>query len=369
MRIAFLGLKGLPSKGGAERVAEALAVRLSSKHTITVYCSDRYTPPDARLAGVRLVRLPTLPGKHLQPLSLFLVSALHAVLRGNYDLVHLHNVEASFILPILRLRYPVIGTSHGPAYARAKWGPLARVLLRANDTLWAAMANVLTAVSRPQAEAYRQRLHREVVYIPNGVDNPPTGQDALPDDIGALQPSRFILFAAKRLDPTKGCHLLLQAYGRLESAPPLLVVGDFDGTPAYKKQILDQLGPTVTLRPAIEARDAFLRLVRRASLFVFPSTVEASSMMLLEVASLGVPLVASDIAENRAILPACALTFHSGSSEDLAEKLQWALDHPNEMAGIATAVQAWVRERYCWDMIVDEYDRLYQAVGSNHHPH
>ena len=42
MRIAFIGIKGLPSKGGAERVVEAIAEGLAGKHEITVYCNSPY---------------------------------------------------------------------------------------------------------------------------------------------------------------------------------------------------------------------------------------------------------------------------------------------------------------------------------------
>ena len=55
MKIAFIGIKGLPSKGGAERVVEAIVQRLSGQHTLTVYCSRYYTGPEARVPGVRLV--------------------------------------------------------------------------------------------------------------------------------------------------------------------------------------------------------------------------------------------------------------------------------------------------------------------------
>ena len=101
---------------------------LKDRQELTVYCNSRYTSSDVKLPDVKLVRIPTLPGKHLQPVSLFILSALHALFKGNYDLIHLHNVEACFVLPLLRLRYRVIATSHGSPIraARNKWGIAAR---------------------------------------------------------------------------------------------------------------------------------------------------------------------------------------------------------------------------------------------------
>ena len=171
IKVAYIGIKGLPSKGGAERVVEGTVTRLNAKHKVSIYCSHRYTPKDTRLLRIKLIRIPCLPGKHLQPLSLFFFSAIHALLRGDYDLIHLHNVESCLVAPLLRLRYPVIATSHGPAYAREKWGNIAKLLLRSMDCCFAFFPHELTSVSLPLAKEYESKWKREVSYIPNGVEN------------------------------------------------------------------------------------------------------------------------------------------------------------------------------------------------------
>ena len=133
MKIAYIGSKGLPSKGGVERVVEAVTERLKYKYRLTVYCSCHYTPKTVVFPGIELVRVPCIKGKHLHAVTLNLFSALHALFYGSYDLVHVHNAEACFVLPLLRMRYAVIATSHGPAYDRKKWSPAARFLIRLMD--------------------------------------------------------------------------------------------------------------------------------------------------------------------------------------------------------------------------------------------
>jgi hypothetical protein len=114
MKIAYMGIKGLPSKAGADRVVEAIFSRLDKeKHELTVYCSSRVVAPDTQVPGVRLIRIPVLKGKLLHAVSLFFFSALHALCFGDYDLVHLHQAEGGVVIPLLRLRFKVIGTSHG----------------------------------------------------------------------------------------------------------------------------------------------------------------------------------------------------------------------------------------------------------------
>ena len=63
----------------------------------------------------KIDHLPIIPGKHLRPLSLMLLSAFHALFFGDYDFIHLHNAEACFVAPLLRLRYRILATSHSPA--------------------------------------------------------------------------------------------------------------------------------------------------------------------------------------------------------------------------------------------------------------
>ncbi len=368
MKIAFLGIKGLPSRWGADRVVEALVQQLRASHDITVYCNSRVTPRDFQMPGVRLVRLPVPPGKHLEPTSLFTLSALHAVALGGYDLVHLHNAEACFVAPLLRLRYPVLGTSHGPAYARAKWGWLSQKMIRLADHFYGRFPHLLTCMSLPLSKEYEGKHRRVVHYIPNGVEpDPPVNLAAASATLQAhgVTEDGYILFAAGRLDPTKGCHLLIEALGRVEDNLRLVVVGNPETAPTYCEDLRRRADHRVTFIPFIESKAELFGLVSKARFFVFPSTVEAMSMMLLEVASLGVPALCSDIPENSGALGEHALYFRSGDSADLAAKLKCVLDHPEHLERLGRSAQQWVRENNSWGQIAKQYDELYRRLSPN----
>jgi len=87
-------------------------------------------------------------------------------------------------------------------------------------------------------------------------------------------------------------------------------------------------------------------------------------MMLLEAASVGTPILCSDIPENVTVLPEQALFFVSANTTDLQEKLAWALEHPTEMTQLGQAAQTWVQKTYDWQEIVQQYEQLYQEVIS-----
>jgi glycosyltransferase involved in cell wall biosynthesis len=365
VKIALIGAKEWPARSGGDKVVEAIASRIGAHpaHEVTVYCARRYSMDSAQAAeGVRLVRLPILPGKYTRAASLFLLASLHALARGGYDVVHVHHVEACFVLPLLRARFKVIATSHGPAHRRGKWNAAARLAIRSMEYPFAFLADAATSVSANQAAYYTARYGRTVYAIPNGVN---AADDALAEPVpGEARPgSPYIAFAAQRIIPTKGCGLLLLAFRDLaDPALRLLVIGDLSEYPHRAERLKRLATERVSFQGSIDSSSSLRSLLEGAAFFVFPSSVEGMSMMLLEVASWGIPIVSSDIPENLEILHGCALFFRSGDADHLRERMRWALDNPDAMAALARNARTRVRRDHGWDRITDKYAELYRSV-------
>lgn len=365
-RIAYLGIKGLPSRAGVDRVVEAIVRGLDKAcYQPVVYCSAQVVPPETTLPGIELIRIRALPGKHVHATSLFLFAALHALFLGNYTFIHLHNVEAAFVLPLLRLRYRVMTTSHGPAQSRDKWGRVAKFLIRLTEYPYIYLSNCITSVAKPLALQYQQIYARPVHYIPNGVDQHVEVDDAAARDLLAqqgIEPGAYILFAAGRILATKGCHLLLEAVRDTHRDIKVVIVGDASHEPTYAQQLQQLADDRVHFISFIADKPTLLGLVAAAQLFVFPSTVEAMSMMLLEAASVGTPILCSDIPENSSVVPEQALFFRSGDASDLGQKLAWALDQPQMMRQFGIQAQQWVNQTFAWAGIIQKYERLYLTL-------
>ncbi|MEY4930829.1 MAG: hypothetical protein RI909_1553, partial [Bacteroidota bacterium] len=106
-----------------------------------------------------------------------------------------------------------------------------------------------------------------------------------------------------------------------------------------------------------------LALIQHADLFIFPSETEGMSIMLLEVATVGKPIVASDIPENKQVFNGDeVLYFKSKDSDDLAKKIEFALRNKPEMQKIALNCQARVFTDYLWSNIAKSYGKLYEDV-------
>ena len=363
MRIVHLGCKGLPSKGGTERVVEAIAVRQAQSHDVTVYgrsgvCST------GTYRNVKVIAVWTPTNRFIGPVWLDLASAVRVLLSSNVDVVHVHGSENSFIVPLLRLRFPVVTTNHGPAHKREKWGRLAQALIRSTERGSVVGADVATAVALSQSQSLSQTYGIDVVHIPNGTDS-----ECEPDVAGArsllhelgLEPGEFAMFAAARIDPTKGCLTLLQAWRLLECPTPLLIVGDLWQAPGHEGQLRAAAeGMDVQFLARIEDKALLLGLVISCEALVFPSTVEAMSMVLLEATALGVPVLASDIPENTDVLPDSASFFTSGDPEDLARAYRAFRAEPSAVTDSrCTLCAEHVHEHYSWDGIADQYEVVY----------
>ncbi len=367
-KIAYIGIKALPANAGVDTVVEKLVGRLDrSRYEPVVYVNAALVPAGTTIPGVRLVRIPTLPGKFFNAPLLFLLAALHALFLGNYDLINIHSVETCFVLPILRLRYKVIATAHGLLSKEppelSKWGRF-KPLLRLTELPFTYLANTRTSVSKPDQEYLEAAYRRPVHYLPNGIDelHPDTDKArALLAEHG-LEPGKYIIFTAGRIVPRKGCHFVLQALRQMDADVKLLVVGDMSHVPEYTQQLLALADERVRFAGFIASKELLFGLIALARLFVFPTTYEAMAITMLEVAALRIQLISSDIPENRVVLQEHALYFKSADVDDLRARLEWALGHEAEMKELAAGAYQHVVQHYHWPTIIAAYQRLYDEL-------
>ncbi len=362
-RIAIIGLKGLPPFGGAANVGDTIIGQLAGTYDFTVYATASHTTHKGDYKGARQIVFSRFPIKKLNVFYYYIASAVHAVFaRRKYDLVHLHHMDGAFTLLLLRLRYKVIATGHGTPYKNGKWSKMLYPYFKFNEWLQARLSNHLTVVAKFLIPQYQHLLPpSKMTYIPNAIiPLAPAGVD--------LGYKDYILFAAGRIISTKGLHILLAALHKSGYRGKLLVLGDLSQHKDYSQELFDLAkGLDVEFKGMIKDKALLNAYVAGARLFIFPSTLEAMSMMLLEVASLRTPVICSDIVQNTDIFEQDEmLFFHSDSDTDLAARLDWALDHPGEMKILAE--KAWYSQSTRYDsatiarQYADLFDRFMTAV-------
>jgi len=357
-KIAVIGLKGLPAYGGAATVGENIYDQLQDEFDFTVFSISSHTDlKTGKYKGYYQHVFQKLPFKKLNTLYYYIISALYVLFFGKYVLVHLHHRDAAFIIPLLKLRYKVVVTTHGSFVIREKWRSF-EWFFSLNENVFVKKADVVTCVSMNEKRLYKKKLNLDVRYIPNGFN--PFSENKLVE----IEESNYLFFGAGRIIKSKGLEVLIKALKIMNFKGKLLVAGDLNQTPEYKTEILEMSkGLNVTFLGLIKEKDVLLSYIRHSRLFVFPSSVEAMSMMLLEGASVKVPIVCSDIQENLDIFNEDeVLFFQTNNSKDLSDKIDFALNHQREMKEKIENAYKKLISNHDWKIIASEYAKVYNLL-------
>jgi len=384
MKIAVIGTKGIPAQfGGIERHCEELYPRIAARgHEVTIFVRDWFTPLRGVYKGVYLRGAPTLNRKGLDAFAHTATASLIA-LRGDYDIVHYHAIGPSLFsfVPKAR-RMKTISTVHALDWQRAKWGAGARQVLKAGEWASARFPERTIVVSRDLQRYFRERYGREAVYIPNGVVPVESPRSAkLIEDFG-IEPGRYILFLG-RLVPEKGCHDLIAAYLASGIDLPLVVAGGSSHSDEYAQKlkrmaesagagVVGQTGTSGVGSPGqntgrvvftgnVEG-ELLTQLSGHAGLFVLPSMLEGLPIVVLEMLSLGVPVLASDIGPSREVLGdgQFGALYRAGDQADLKEKLLESLNSLDELKVKAEAGRKHVKTANDWGKIAEETEKVYR---------
>ncbi|EKD78392.1 MAG: hypothetical protein ACD_41C00352G0003, partial [uncultured bacterium] len=341
MKITFIGQKGIPTlAGGVERHVEELAIRLAKQPQteVIVYTRPWYTSKQKQAyKGVRLVSLPSVYSKHLDAISHTLFAIVHAAFKERPDVIHIHAVGPALLTPLARLLCPrarVFVTFHCIDRQHQKWGRLAKGMLWLGEWMAMKFAHEVIAVSNTLKHYAYEVYGRIAHYIPNGAALGNAVEPSIIAQQFGLQKNQFILMVS-RLVRHKGVHHLIQAYHGLQTDFPLVIVGDTAFTDAYVSEIkaLANNHPRIIFT-GLQTGKALQELFSNAYCFVLPSESEGLPIVLLEAASYGKPLIASDIPANREVVDGAGILVPVNNVAALRSALTNLLADPTLAQGL-----------------------------------
>jgi glycosyltransferase involved in cell wall biosynthesis len=363
LRVAFIGGRGVVSKySGIETYYEEVGKRLRDMgHEVTLYCRSYFTPPQATHAGMCLVRLPTFRSKHMETFVHTWLSTIHVMFSG-CDIVHYHAQGPALFSFFPRLvGKKTVVTVQGRDWQRKKWGRFAAVTLRLGELASARLPNRTMVVSQVLQQHYRNAYGIQTTYVPNGsiirqrlplVEIPRWG----------LESENYILFLG-RLSPEKNCHLLIEAYEKLNTPAKLVLAGGSSYTNLYIDELRKHQSERVLFLDWVYGL-ALDELLTNAALFVLPSDLEGLSLSLLDAMGAALCVLTSDIPENREVIQDAGFTFQPGDVTDLARMLQLLLSDARARSLAGRKAQARVREHYLWPRIAAQISHSYLELAN-----
>lgn len=364
MCIAVTGTRGIPDiPGGVETHCQQLYPRLVAMGCdVTVMRRSCYVPADTSPSFYRGVMLLDIYAPRRKSLEA-IVHTFLAVIKArmmNADVVHIHAAGPSLITPVARLLgLKVVCTNHGPDYERAKWGRLARAMIRMGEWCQARWAHRIIAISPAIVDTLRTRYGRTqgVTLIPNGVDTPAPCHSTDFLEQHGIVPGQYVL-AVARLVPEKRLHLLVEAF-RQSHLPDvqLVIAGDADHDDDYSRQLKQQARQAGAILTGYVTGEPLRQLWAAARLFVLPSSHEGLPISLLEAMSWHRDVLVSDIAACR--LPELSADdfFATDQMDELIAALRrkLATECPERHYNLAA---------YDWDRIASDTIEVYQQLLS-----
>lgn len=361
IKVGVFGLKGFPARGGTAAVGENVIKELCENINFTVYSTSSHASNKNPYNNVRQFIIKKFLPHKLNVFYYNLIGAFHALLFGNYDVIHTHQIDTAYIIPILRIRYKVVATHHGRTYAMSKWGKLMKLFFKATERIMMNCANCVTFVAKSEMDVAQLKYGKDFMTIPNGIS---IDQDIT--DVEAEKP--YIMFAAGRVVPHKGCHVFLDAMEKINYKGKILIAGDIGQVASYQDQLLDYKNRLdIDFLGMIKDKSVLLGYVKKADLFVFPSFYEAMSMMLLEVASVKTHLICSDIIENTAVFDDSeVIYFTAGDVEELSERLLDFISTTQVSNERVDKAYNKLISMYLWKDIARQYKAVYCDLSVGH---
>jgi len=174
----------------------------------------------------------------------------------------------------------------------------------------------------------------------------------------------FALFVG-RLSVEKGLDTLLSAWRLLKYKIPLKIIGD--GPLADQVQSAAQEVPWIEWlgrKPLVEVYE----LIGQARFLVFPSKwYETFGRVAIEAFAKSTPVIAADIGAIAELIEEgrTGIKFRPGDPQDLAEKVEWLLDHPVELNQMRQEVRIAYETQYTAKQNYQQLMNIYEQVARN----
>jgi glycosyltransferase involved in cell wall biosynthesis len=188
----------------------------------------------------------------------------------------------------------------------------------------------------------------------------------LPDPTPRTGDGDYAVFAG-RLSPENRVSVLLRAWTRLGTRVPLVIVGggepqdDFEREASREK--LDMVKFTGTL-----PHDQTMATIRGARFLIFSSEwYETFGLTMVEAFACGVPVICSRVGAMLEIVDdgRTGLHFNPGDDRDLAEKVEWAWNHPERMRQMGQEARHEYESKYTAEKNYPRLMEIYQhAIAS-----
>lgn len=374
MNIVMFGQKRLSREGGVEIVVKELSSRMAQDgYDVTCYnrsghhvSGAEYDDATIEYEGVHQKTVPTINRRGLAAVSSSFFAALYSAF-GRYDVVHIHAEGPAFFCWLPKLfGKRVAVTIHGIDWQREKWqSGFGSKFIRQGEKNAVKYADEIIVLSKGVQDYFKDTYGRKTHFIPNGVNRPEIREADLITEKFGLTKDSYILFLG-RLVPEKGIRYLVEAFKNVKTDKKLVITGGSSDTDSFMEELKELARDDKRIIFTGFVQGQMLdELYSNDYIYTLPSDLEGMPLSLLEAMSYGNCCLVSDIPECVEVVEDKALIFKKSDEKDLQKKLQDACDHPEKVMGMKIQAADFICEKYNWDEVTNETEKLYRGREDN----
>jgi glycosyltransferase involved in cell wall biosynthesis len=370
-----------PHIGGYEKIVYELSRRLvQSGYEIDILtCNTEKAPAFEELDGIKIYRLPCwnalnslYPIPKPYPTSFRI---LRKLLRKNYDVIHTQT--RFFITSFLGLifaklkRTPLVHTEHGTRHSTVP-NKVIDLISRAYDhsigALLVKSARKNIGVSEAACEFLKHLGAANAQVIYNGIDTSIFKREDTNcrQKLGISNDDIVITFVG-RLIYAKGAQDLISAFPRIKDTAPnvkLLIVGDGPYSDELKKLAHQTNCHNSILFSGQKNQAELIEILSATDIFVNPSYSEGLPTSVMEAASIGLPIIATDVGGTKEIITTdeTGILVQKRDVGQLAEELYRLLADAELRGKLGKSARILAERKFNWDKITGEYIKLYTSL-------
>jgi len=205
------------------------------------------------------------------------------------------------------------------------------------------------------AEYYREAYGVQSTVIPYGV-HPVRREPGKTLAMFGLSAKRYLLYVS-RLEPENNALGVIEAYNKLQTDMPLVVVGDAPYASAYKEKLRATASPKVIFT-GFQFGESYQELQSNCYLYIQATEVGGTHPALIESMSYGNCVVSNGTPENREVVGDAGICFEKNDFSQLRAILEELLRRPDEVHSYGELARVRAHTHYSWDSVVVKYESL-----------
>ncbi|NLM29061.1 MAG: glycosyltransferase [Methanomicrobiales archaeon] len=372
--------------GGVTRVAYEISRHLQAAgHEVTVYTTNRNLYPTdlptnrpLDVEGIKVYYFENLqkyfPGILIPLIPYYLPFVAHRDLQ-NYDIIHIHEHRTllAAIVSYYARKYgiPYVLQPHGslPKNGTRRKAVMKNLFDFISGSAILDAATRLIVVSNVEKEQNIQMgMHEDkIVIIPNGISPESCITTRDRGDFrrlhGIENGSELILYLG-RINKIKGIDFLVNAFYQLVQTrkdTTLVIAGPDSGYRRKLEEDVKSLGIQDRVR-FVGYIDDVAFAYQDADLLVYPSIYEIFGLVPFEAIMGGIPVIVTDGNGSSDLIREgdCGFITRYGDCADLAEKMAFCLDNPEEVKRMVQRGQEFVHKNLTWERIVERLEQEYR---------